>query len=232
MKKKRWLKIALNMFFAALFIGGVVITLRQYVYFKEPYTPPPPTPHPAPSTAVSAAISTPHSPAETLSPSPTPYVRPILPAPTKLYFIRQEISCEILPVPMLEEDGVLSPGTLDDHMRAAWNMEGPVPGEPGIAHINGHISKDGVLGTFHILRDDMVIGDEIAIEYEDGSVRYFNVEKLMTYTLDEFPTELLLPNWGGEPLLSLVTCKGDWDRKLRTHDSRALVMCRFVEGEE
>ncbi len=234
MLKSRWFGIVAYSVLGIIFLVGVIITVRQYVYFGEPYTPPPsptiaPTPAPTEQTAQNepAEPTTEPTPAPTTEPTPAPLQD--LADPVKIYFTRQEMSADIIGLPMIREENTIRPADADDHLTAAWNSDGPVPGEPGIAHINGHISKDQVLGTFHVLRDDMVEGDEVAIEYADGSVLYFEVEVVMTYSLEEFPSQILYPIFEGDPLLSLVTCAGDYDRSIGTSQSRVLAMARLKQ---
>ncbi len=210
MLNKRWVRVALYMIIAALFLGGLLITVRQNVLFQTDYEAPPtpaPTVAPTPAPTVEAVVT----------PSPTPYVKPV---PTKIYFTDYEISAEVVPVGVT--DGAME--TLDSAEDVAWLGSGVGPGEPGNALLNGHVTWKKKAGTFSILRDKLKAGDEIAFTYLDGSTRYFTVTTVETYLIDEFPPEYLDLDIGGAPRVTMITCLGDWDQALGTSRSRVVAV--------
>jgi hypothetical protein len=202
---------------AVLLIAGAVITLREYVLIKAPYTPPP-TPAPTAATPVPTVTPT-EEPGLTPSPtpSPTPYIKPI---PVKIYFTEREIECDIVKVGILENGEM---GTVGDAKLAAWLEAGPAPGEPGNALINGHVRWKGTKGYFSILKE-MQVGEEVVIEFEDGSVKSFNAVSIDIYKLDAIPEDVL--NLGGETRVTLITCLGDYNPDIGTSESRVVVVCK------
>lgn len=213
MLNKRWVRVALYMIIAALFLGGLLITVRQNVLFQENYEAPP---TPAPTVVITPAPET-DAPEET--PVPTPYVKPI---PTKVYFTDYEISAVVVPVNVV--DGAME--TLDSADDVAWLGSGVAPGEAGNALLNGHVTWKKKAGTFSILRDKLKPGDEIAFAYQGGNFQYFEVVSVETFLLDEFPDAYLELDIGGEPRVTMITCLGDWDAGLGTSRSRVVAIAK------
>lgn len=69
----------------------------------------------------------------------------------------------------------------------------------------------------------MEIGEEVAIEYNDGSVRYFKVRSVDTYYLYELPPTVM--GLGGDTRLTLITCLGDFNHDIGTSEHRVVVVC-------
>lgn len=210
-RRSRVLDAVLYTVCAALFIGGGYILFREFVLITEPYSPPPKEITPPPN----MAMGTP-DPNVTPDPNATPEPRR---TPEKLYFTEREIMCDVLPVGV-NSDGAMD--TLDSHNQAAWAEYGPSPGEEGNAIINGHVRFRGKKGYFSILKD-MEIGEEVAIEYNDGSVRYFKVRSVDTYYLYELPPTVM--GLGGDTRLTLITCLGDFNHDIGTSEHRVVVVC-------
>ncbi|MBQ9832354.1 MAG: class F sortase [Clostridia bacterium] len=199
-----------------LFVGGAFLTASQYIYMpnvlaflgiNQTSTPPPivvmPTPTPVPSGAAPS--------------SPTPYVQV---KPVRIYFTERNISCEIQPVGLLPNNAI---GTVDDPYIAAWFEEGPAPGEKGNCIINGHVRWDGKAGTFAIL-PSLRKGEEILIEFENGSQKRFYVAETIYYPFDNIPQHMLTS--GDEDKLTLITCHGEWNSDAGTSSQRCFVICK------
>lgn len=214
MLNKRWIRIGLYMVIAALFLGGLLITIRQNVIFQPDYVAPPtPQPTAPPTPAPSAKTTALPSP----SPSPTPYEKPI---PVKIYFPAYKLSADIHVVGI--KDGAMD--TLDSAADVAWLGVGPAPGEEGNAQLNGHVTLDGVAGTFMALRDKLKLGDEVVIEFIDGRIQSFSITLLETHGIDAFPAKFLELDVGGEPRITMITCQGDFDRDIGTSRSRVVAV--------
>ena len=199
---------------AAMLLGGIYMVAREYIWIPGPYVPPP---TPAPTIAATPVPTMAPSDTPLVTPSPTPYVQKI---PTRIYFTAYERQADIFPVG-ITEDGAMD--TLDSAKDSAWYQFGPSPGEPGNAILNGHVKWKGELGTFSILKE-MKVGDEIVIEYDDGSFKYFEVTNLDTYLLDKIPSSVM--DLSGESRTTLITCLGDYDRHLGTSRSRVVAVCK------
>lgn len=199
---------------AAMLLGGIYMVVREYIWIPGPYVPPPtPAPTVAPTPAPTLAPSATPLP----TPSPTPYVQKI---PTRIYFTNYERQADIFPVGVDEDNRM---GTLNSAKDSAWYQFGPSPGEPGNAILNGHVKWKGELGTFSILKE-MKVGDEVVIEYDDSSFKYFDVTNLDTYLLDEIPASVM--DLAGESRMTLITCLGDYDTSIGTSRSRVVAVCK------
>ena len=216
MLQKRWFRILLYCAIALLFLGGVIITLRDNVLFPGEYSPPP-TPTPPASTPEATP-----SAAATAAPPPTPTPLPEFADPVKIYFTSAEIESEIVPVGQTETGAMDAPASA---VLAGWYENGPSPGEAGNAIIDGHVRWKGKLGNFAHLRD-MAVGEEVVIEYADGSFHYFTAVSVDVYRLDNFPDHVMKLDIGGEPRMTLITCLGDYNSAIGTSESRVVVICR------
>lgn len=218
MKKK--LTVSVLYALSALFLlGGILMLIRQYVLLPGSYTPPTLTPAPTPSAAPSAAPIESAAPAPT--PSPTPYVKV---APVRIYFTAAEVMADILPVGIIEDgERAGQMDTIDDPDVAAWYEPGPAPGGPGNALINGHKSWKGKIGRFSVLWD-MQAGDEVIIEYADGSLASFYADSVAFYPYNAVPDEVM--SLEGESRVTLITCYGEFDRQAGTSEERCVVVLK------
>lgn len=221
-----------------LFITGVYLLLREYVI-------PPNTNYVAPPTpalvveAIEPSATPESSLAVTTSPSPTPVPTPYDLTPEEIYFTSFEQVCEIQPVGKIdpktkeevapEEPGAM--GTVDSNVIAAWYKYGPAPGDKGNAIINGHKSWKGEKGVFYNLKD-MQVNDQVVVKMSDGSFLYWYVEDVEVYNRDEVPVDVMYPNWGEEPMLTLISCTGSWDAIAGTSSKRSVVTLRLHKTEE
>lgn len=202
----------------AILVAGVVIIYRQSVIVSK-YDEPAPTfvPTPAPTPTLAPAEETPQAP------TPTPFVER---TPTRICFTKPVYWCDIYPVGVTENNEV---GTIDSAVDAAWYMYGAYPGQEGNCIINGHVSWKQQKGTFAYLKE-MEIGEEVAIELEDGAFIFYEVVSIEYIPYDAFPPEVLSQK--GDKRLTLITCEGDYDRRHGTSLTRVVVVCHEKEGDE
>ncbi|MDL2217635.1 class F sortase [Christensenellaceae bacterium OttesenSCG-928-M15] len=215
---------------AALMGTGIYMIVRQSVIIPEtPYEAPPelivaqntPTPAPAPSATAEAA-----SPEPTAEPEPEPAPDEELP-PSTISFTKPELTCGVVEVGI--EDGTI--GTVNSATLAAWYNGSAMPGDDGNCIINGHVSWRGDKGVFAYLKS-MSIGEEVVIKRADDSYVYYRATLIEEHPYDDFPQEFL--KTGGETRLTLITCKGDYDRDAGTSLTRVVVECEqvgIVEGQ-
>lgn len=233
-KKKRLtpLDIILYCISAALLIGGVVLIIRQYVLISD-YVDPPvqsmaPTAAPTP-TATPNANETPDAnktaePTDEPTPTPYQYTRS---EPKVIYFTDAQVMTEVFPVGLIEKgDKKGQMDTIDNPDVAAWYSPGPAPGEQGNALVNGHKSWKGKIGRFSVLWD-MKIGQQVAVEREDGSVLYFKVTSVDFYPYDDYP-ESVMNMESDTAKMTLITCYGDFDRSAGTSAQRCVVVCELI----
>lgn len=172
-------------------------------------------------------------PVETYRPLATP-VSDYDYIPVKFHFInvnvngeRKNVSCDIYPVGINEKGAM---GTVDSAQDAAWLSEDPyvAPGDVGNAVIAGHNLWRKQAGTFSLLKN-MQKGDVVAVTFDSGFTRYFEVVKKYEPKYND-PTPMKTENID-EPILTLVTCMGDWDSTLNQSKTRVVVVCKPVKHD-
>lgn len=224
-KKRSPIRIAIAL---GLLAYAVFILARQYIFIPGEYEAPPTEP-PA---AESAADST---------PEPTPYIQKI---PVKMYFTEREISFPVEKVglvpytdakgnEMTNEQGqpIYTMGTIDSEKVAAWLEGGPSPGEYGNALFNGHVSWKKVAGVFSVL-PKMEIGEEIVVEYDDGSTMSFLVTSNDIYNIDSVPDEVMA-FYTEDARMTLITCYGEsWNSGIGTRNERCVVVAKPANPDE
>lgn len=121
--------------------------------------------------------------------------------------------------------GVASNGQMDvpnNITEAGWYKYGPSPGEPGSAVMAAHVDLAGPgRGLFYEL-GELEEGDEVSVEYDDGTTRRFRVVARTTYLKSELPLDVIFSR-GGDPVLTLVTCGGGFSRFTGSYDSNVVV---------
>lgn len=215
----------------ALLAYAAFILFRQYVFIPGQYEAPP-TPVPTATPAAEELAAT---------PEPTPYVRKI---PVKMYFTAREISFDVERVgivpytdakgnQVVNEQGqkVYTMGTIDTEKAAAWLEDGPSPGEYGNALFNGHVTWKKVAGVFSVL-PKMEIGEEIVVEYEDGSTMTFLVSSVDIYGFDSEPADVMAFDTG-DSRMTLITCHGEsWNAEMGTREERCVVVAKPANPDE
>ena len=102
-----------------------------------------------------------------------------------------------------------------------WYRHSPTPGEMGPAIVLGHVdSKEGP-AVFYSL-GQLVPGDSIEIERNDGSTVVFDVTGLERVEQDTFPTERVYGNINHAGI-RLITCSGTYDKKAQRYSHNLIV---------
>ena len=230
LKKKKRRKVR-RIIALALILYAAIILFRQYVYIPGKYEAPP-TPVPTDS-GISWEV--------TETPEPTPYIKKI---PVKMYFTAREVSFPVERVgivPYTDADGnqvvnelgqkVYTMGTLDTEKAAAWLESSSSPGEYGNAIFNGHVTWKKVAGVFSLL-PKMEEGEEIIVEYDDGSTMRFIVERVNIFGIYDEPADVMLFDTG-DSRMTLITCYGEaWDSELGTREQRCVVVAKPANPDE
>jgi len=216
MKKRSVKWIVLYCIIGVLFLAGIAMIVRDNVIIAPGYTAPPTQPPATPTPPAPTATPAKDQPVIIYTPEPTPS-EPLL--PVKIYFTDHEIVCDIEPAGVLES-GELE--ALPSATVAAWTNTSALPGEDGNAILNGHVRWKGKMGHFAILRE-MEPGEEVVIEFSDGTFRYFTVSTKDVYRLEDFPKEALRAD--GPARMTLITCLGDYNPDIGTSESRVVVVC-------
>lgn len=229
---RKKINILLYIISGLLLASGLFLVIRQYVLLPGEYVPPgqdviptqSPLATPAPTPGNTNTGAQPSATPQ-VSPTATPYVKPI---PVRIYFLDDEVMCDIVPVGRIEEgEKAGQMATVDDPDLSAWYEPGPAPGEPGNAILNGHKSWQGRIGRFSVLWS-MEVDDIIAVAFESGTYQYFAVTSVSFYPYDDVPLEVMDLNTEF-PRMTLITCYGDFDRLVGTSKQRCVVVCEPVE---
>lgn len=156
---------------------------------------------------------------ETTRVTPTPPQRLVIPT--------LGVDAAIVPVG-LEPDGSMEiPGAAE----AGWYQYGPRPGDPsGSAVLAGHVDHNRTAGVFIELRR-LGIGDEIEVTNRGGVARRFRVAERFQVDKDELPGPELFRTTG-DPVLTLITCGGRFNRKLRRYADNIVIRATPVLGEQ
>lgn len=104
---------------------------------------------------------------------------------------------------------------------AGWYRHGAVPGAGGSATLVAHVDYDGRPAAFFDL-EDVVAGDEVAVEMGDGSIERFVVTRSAYYDKEHLPVGDLFAS-SGPARLQLITCGGDFDSELRRYRGNIVV---------
>ncbi len=125
--------------------------------------------------------------------------------------------------------GVQADGALEvpaDASQAGWFTGGATPGSPGPAVLAGHVDSAQGPGVF-IALDDLVSGDEVLVDREDGSRVRFVVTRALRAPKDAFPTqEVYGPTTA--PELRLITCGGPFDRSTGHYEDNLVVFATLA----
>ncbi len=138
-------------------------------------------------------------------------------------------------VPAIEIDapvvrvGVDTAGSLDvpDPRQVGWYEHGPTPGATGAAVLAAHVDLDRVAGVFYHL-DDVLPGDRIYIDFDDGSTQRFEVVDDVLYDKTALPESELFRR-SGDPALHLVTCGGEFDPAKHHYLGNRVVTARLLD---
>jgi hypothetical protein len=182
-----------------------------------------------PEVAATAPTPTaaPAAPAPPPPPEPEPEPEPEEPAPA---VPEGEPVRVVIPAIDVDADlvgiGLLPDGAMDvpDFGLAGWYTEGPPPGHPGPAAIAAHVDSRAGPDVFYRLRE-LDPGDEVLVRYDSGDEASFVVEAREQAPKDELPGERIWPVTN-DPLLTLITCGGDFDRGVRSYRDNIIVYTR------
>ena len=128
----------------------------------------------------------------------------------------------------VEPVGVDRAGRMDlpqNAWNAGWYKEGPTPGAPGDAVIEGHAGYPNAPMLFGKL-GQLRSGDRIVIVLADGSHQLFLVDSVAVWRGGTGPAGM------GEPFgparLTLITCSGLFDDHYKTYADRMVVETHFA----
>lgn len=119
-------------------------------------------------------------------------------------------------------------GVPSNYTDVAWYQDGPTPGTPGNAVIDGHLDSKTGPAVFYRLRE-LKPGDEI-FTITDAGVEYrFVVTTSEVYGANDAPLDRIFGT-AVKPRLNLITCDGAFDRSIRQYDKRLVVYSELDSG--
>lgn len=120
--------------------------------------------------------------------------------------------------------GVAATGEMDVPNEAgtvAWYEYGPSPGQDGSAVLAAHVDYNGVRGIFFDLAQ-LDAGDRITVDLAGVGSRSFTVQQRASVAKEVLPIDELFRR-DGEPVLTLITCGGEFDAAARSYRSNVVV---------
>lgn len=129
----------------------------------------------------------------------------------------------IIRVGIDQDNAVAVPGNI--HL-AGWYKNSPLPGEPGVSIIDGHVSGKYNPGIFKKLKQ-LKTGDRYKIEFGDKSTKTFQVVNVKEYSVDEATKKMYEQSTSIERQLNLITCGGRFDKKANQYENRVLVTSKL-----
>ncbi|MEU9862382.1 class F sortase [Streptomyces sp. NPDC047971] len=126
----------------------------------------------------------------------------------------------------LDSSGRLATPPAEDPRIVGWYKDGPTPGEAGTAIVVGH--RDTRTGPAIFLNlDSLTPGNTVRVARADGRVAVFTVDKVRTYTKEQFPDQEVY-GATGRPELRLLTCGGSFDPK-KGYESNIVVYAHLTD---
>lgn len=125
--------------------------------------------------------------------------------------------------------GVAAGGQLDvpaSPDAVVWYGAGSVPGAAGSAVLAGHVDYNGRRGVFFDLAR-LRSGDLIEVDLDDGTTHAFEVRRVERHAKDALPTAKLFTR-NGSPVLTLITCGGDFDRSTGHYTDNTVVQAALT----
>jgi sortase (surface protein transpeptidase) len=108
-----------------------------------------------------------------------------------------------------------------------WYSLGTRPGEIGSAVFAGHVNwsggKDAVFADLHTMQ----IGDLVSVTNNYGETDQFITRAIKQYPKDADASEVFI-SYDGLSHVNLITCDGEWNTELNTHDSRLVVFTEKI----
>lgn len=108
---------------------------------------------------------------------------------------------------------------------AGWYRNSVKPGEKGLSIIDGHVGGRYSSAIFSKL-SSINNGDEISIEYGNGSIRLFKVIDKQSLALDKSADFLFQKRKDVDYQLNLVTCDGTYNKKAKTFNNRLIIVAK------
>jgi LPXTG-site transpeptidase (sortase) family protein len=138
-------------------------------------------------------------------------------APAALWIGDLSLWAPILPVGF-EPDGELE---IPDEKHVGWYQFGSSPGRAGATVLAAHVSWNDTIGPFFRLAQ-LEVGAIVKLQLADGVSREYEVIERAQYDKQQLPVARIWTRAGPETLV-LVTCGGDFDRRIHRYTDNIVV---------
>jgi LPXTG-site transpeptidase (sortase) family protein len=128
--------------------------------------------------------------------------------------------------------GVLPDGAMESPSKpldVAWYTFSARPGQPGNVVMSGHVDFVNYGPAVFARLDEMRLGDEVAVQLENGAILKYLVQSIDEYVEAEAPVQEIVGPTPNEAI-TLITCSGNFDARSRTYDKRLVVRAARSEG--
>ena len=128
--------------------------------------------------------------------------------------------------------GVLPDGAMESPSKpldVAWYTFSAKPGQPGNVVMSGHVDFVNYGPAVFARLDEMRLGDEVAVQLENGAILKYLVQSVDEYVEAEAPVREIVGPTPNEAI-TLITCSGTFDPRNRTYDKRLVVRAARIEG--
>ncbi len=113
---------------------------------------------------------------------------------------------------------------------SGWFVDSVRPGDVGLSildgHVNGRRTSEGLFASIGQLRP----GDRYTITFGNESTREFEVQRVVTVSVDEAAKLLFVRDTRYTSQVNLITCAGHYSDQLATFTDRVIVTSSLVES--
>ncbi|HEY8864456.1 MAG TPA: sortase [Candidatus Dormibacteraeota bacterium] len=133
------------------------------------------------------------------------------------------VDAPIEPVGLDAQHAMASPSSL---ATVGWFSQGPLPGQPGDAVIDGHYGLPSTPAVFRGL-DRLRPGDTLQVIWPDGRQLQFRIATSTIVAANSPPPPDVFTRTG-PARLTLITCAGAWEQSQRTYSERLIVTAELM----
>jgi LPXTG-site transpeptidase (sortase) family protein len=109
----------------------------------------------------------------------------------------------------------------------AYWTGGVIPGQQGVAILDGHLDWYGVPCAVFCHLGNLNQGNTITIKLSNNSIETWRVSTISTVQNGDVPAFMLQHT--GPPIMVLITCAGDWNAAAKSYTQRLLVTAQLVD---
>lgn len=144
-------------------------------------------------------------------------------APAQIEIPSIKVKTAIEPTGILENGEMGVPEDVDE---VGWFEPGFKVGAKGHAVLAGHVDSLTGPAIFYDLKK-VKLGETVTLTDADGRKMVFEVTEITSYETDEAPIEEIFGN-STKRMINLITCTGDFNRKIGSHEERLVVSAELV----